>query len=331
MSNTRREFLQSSAALAMGMMGGAAATLAAEPAAGPQAQNIPAGAQGTPAQSAGPVGRDAEIQVPKMKFGSAEIGRLVLGVNPLYGFAHYNNNFSSAMREWYTQDKVCEVMHRANSFGIDAFNYVDMGRAPQDWARFQAEGGKMHLIVQVTARDDAAALVQNLNPLALQRRGEEIDAAYQNGTMDSEREWCKRARDLCVLVGVGTHKPEVIELVEEQGWDVDFYAGCVYNRTRTTDEWKQVLNGQLLEMPREIYLQSDPARMYKVIRQTAKTCFAFKILAAGRIGDDGVAQAFRTAFSSIKPHDGVYVGMFPRNKDEVKENAEIVHGVLTGA
>ena len=317
MSNTRREFLQSSAALAVGLVGGAPALTAQAPAPAP----VPAA----------PAIDGPHVQIPKMKFGTAEISRLVLGVNPLYGFAHYNNNFSGAMREWYTQDRVCDVLHRANRFGINAFNYVNMGRAPQDLARFQAEGGRMHLIIQVTANDDPAALVQNLKPLALQRRGEEIDAAFQNGTMASEREWCKRARELGVLVGVGTHKPEVIELVEEQGWDIDFYAGCVYNRTRTVEEWKQVLNGQLLEMPREIFLQSDPARMYKVMRQTAKTCFAFKILAAGRVGDDGVAQAFRTAYASIKPHDGVYVGVFPRGKDEVKENAEIVHAILASA
>ena len=77
--------------------------------------------------------------------------------------------------------------------------------------------------------------------------------------MDSEREWCKRVRDLGVLVGVGTHKPEVIDLVESQGWDVDFYAGCVYNRTRPVDEWKQVLNGKSLEMPGEIYVHPRPA------------------------------------------------------------------------
>jgi hypothetical protein len=97
------------------------------------------------------------------------------------------------------------------------------------------------------------------------------------------------------------------------------------------DEWKQVLNGQILEMPGEIYLQSDPARMYKVMRQTTKTCFAFKILAAGRIADSGVAGAFRTAFESIKPHDGIYVGVFPNRKDELKENAEIVHSILANA
>jgi hypothetical protein len=325
MANSRREFLQSSAALAMGVMGGAATSaLSAEA----QTPNPPTGA---PAQSPIALAQDQEIQIPKMKFGNAEIGRLVLGVNPLYGFAHYNNNFGASMREWYTQDRVCEVLHRANLFGINAFNYVNMGRAPKDLARFQAEGGKMHLIIQVTARDDEAVLVKDLKPLALQRRGEEIDAAYQNGTLASEREWCKRARDLGVLVGVGTHKPEVIDLVESQGWDIDFYAGCVYNRTRTAEEWKRALNGELMEMPREIYMQSDPARMYKAIRQTPKTCFAFKILAAGRIADDGVEQAFRTAYSSIKPHDGVYVGVFPRTRDEIKENAEIVHRILTGA
>jgi len=320
MSNTRRAFLESGAALAVSMMAGLTTeTLAAETAT-VAANSLPAAQQ--------PV---SEIQIPKMKFGNAEISRLVLGVNPLYGFAHFNRNFGNAMRDWYTQDKVCEVLHRANAFGINAFNYVNMGRAPQDLARFEVEGGKMHLIVQATAADDPAALVQNLKPLALQRRGEEIDAAFHSGTMASEREWCKRVRDLGVMVGVGTHNPEVIDMVESQGWDIDFYAGCVYNRTRTAEELKRLLNGQVPEMPHEVYLQSDPALMYKAIRQTSKPCFAFKILAAGRIGDEGVAQAFRTAYSSIKPIDGVYIGVFPREKDELKENAEIVHGILTAA
>ena len=149
MSNTRREFLQSSAALAMGVMGGVgAATLAAEQVAVPGAGNTPTGAQAQPAGSS----TRAEVQIPTMKFGNAEISRLVLGVNPLYGFAHYNNNFSASMREWYTQDRVCEVLHRANRFGINAFNWVNVERSPEDLARFQSEGGKMHLIIQVMAR-----------------------------------------------------------------------------------------------------------------------------------------------------------------------------------
>ena len=84
MSNSRREFLQSSVALAMGLAGGVTASMAEDPAKAIKAQNAPAAAQGTAPQSTGPQKPDAEIQIPKMKFGNVEIGRLVLGVNPLY-------------------------------------------------------------------------------------------------------------------------------------------------------------------------------------------------------------------------------------------------------
>jgi len=313
MSNSRRSFLQSGAALAAGLAGGANAISAA---AG-QVQEPPA------LKSA------AEIQVPQMKFFHASISRLVLGVNPFYGFAHFNGNYGNAMKEWYTPDRVCAVMHQCTRYGINAMNYVHLSHAPEDLARFQAEGGKMNLIIQVTSKADAGELVKTLKPLALQRQGEVVDDAWQSGKMDTVKEWCKRARDLGTLVGVGTHIPEVIAYVEEKGWDVDFYSGCVYNRRRTIEEQKKVLGGESIEMPGELYLKTDPARMYRVMRQTAKPCFAFKILAAGRIGDGGIEQAFRTAFESIKPTDGVYVGMFPKFKDEVRENSEIVHRILT--
>jgi len=321
-SHSRRNFLQSGAGFAAGLTG---LTSALEAQAG---GSMPPGAPEAPVGQSAPLTPASQIQVPKMKFGGVEISRMVLGVNPFYGFAHYNNNFGTTMKEGYTQDKVCDVMHQANRFGINAFNYVHLDRGPRDWARFVAEGGQMHLIPQVTAGVDVEMLVRTLKPLALQRQGEVVDTAYQNGDMNSVKEWCKKVRDLGVMVGVGTHIPEVIAQVEEENWDVDFYAGCVYNRRRTVDEWKKVLNGEMMEMPNDIYLKSDPPRMYQVIQQTRKPCFAFKILAAGRIPDRGIEQAFRTAFESIKPIDGVYVGMFPRVKDEVRENAEIVHRIL---
>jgi len=316
MTNTRRTFLQSGVVSAAGLAGGSFAI-------GSQAKGQ---GQGPTEVALKPA---SEIQVPKMKFFHAEISRVILGVNPFYGFGHFNSNFGNTMREWYTPDRVCAVMHQCTRFGINAFNYAHAGRAPQDWARFQAEGGSMHLIIQVTAGVEAEMLVKTMKPLALQRQGEVVDNAWQKGEMETVKEWCKKARDLGVLVGVGTHIPEVIAKIEDENWDVDFYSGCVYNRRRTLEEQKVVLNGELIEMPGELYLQSDPARMYRVMRQTKKPCFAFKILAAGRISDRGIETAFRTAFESIKSSDGVYVGMFPKFKDEVREDAEIVHRILT--
>jgi hypothetical protein len=271
------------------------------------------------------------VQVPKVKFRNVEIGRLVLGSNPLYGYAHFNNNLSRSMAEYNTPERVSAVMHQCASHGINAFNYVHNGRSLQDLRRFESEGGRMHIISQVRGEGAAEAemLVRTLKPLGLQRQGEIVDTAFQTGQMDTVREWCKKVRDMGVAVGVGTHIPEVIATIEEENWDVDFYSGCVYNRRRTAEERKKILGGQEIEMPNELYLKGDPPRMYRVMRQTKKPCFAFKILAAGRIRDTAaVQQAFRTAFESIKPTDAVYVGMYPRFKDEVRENAEIVHRIF---
>ena len=282
------------------------------------AAGAPAAAQAAP-----------DLQVPKMKFGKFDVSRLVVGCNPFYGYGHFNNILASVMRDYYSQERVCNVLHDCNRYGINTCAYHHQGRAPQDLALFQSEGGKMQLIVQCP--DDPTAVHKALAPMAIYHHGEQTDRAFQRGDLASVREWCKKTRELGTMVGVGTHKPEVIALVEEQGWDVDFYAGCVYNRTRTPDEWRKALNGELPEMPGEVYIQSDPPRMYEVMRKTAKPCFAFKILAAGRIGGQGVEQAFRTAFESLKPTDGVFIGIFPLIKDEVKENAERVHRIAASA
>ena len=310
MRNTRRNFLQSTATLAAGLTG-AASSISAQ---GPGARQSPASAP------------DAEISIPTVSFGGVQLSRLILGVNPFYGYAHYNSTYNTVMREWYTPDRVVDVLRRCEACGINAYNYVHMSRALPDWQRYQAEGGRMHLVAQATT-EDPAELVDAVKPMAAWVQGERTDNAYRAGKMDSIRDYCKKMRDLGVkMVGVGSHIPEVLAMVEEQGWDVDFYAGCVYNRRRTDQELRALLGGELPEMPSEVYLQDDPPRMYSVFQQTAKPCVAFKILAAGRVSRP--EAAFLLAFDNIKPIDLVCVGMFPRTKDEVKENAEITSRIL---
>jgi hypothetical protein len=320
MAQTRRAFLQS-AAMAVGAVGVAGAG------GGDAGDLSPSQAQGTqPAKPPTPV---SEIQVPKMRFGNVEISRLIVGCNPFYGFSHFNDTLSQVMREYYTAERVCDVLHQCARFGINAYNYVDLGRAGQDLDRFEAEGGRMHLIVQGIG--DPAAFYKARRPLAMYYHGGRTDRAWMDGRIDAVRDWCRQVRDLGCMVGVGSHKPEVLADVEEQGWDVDFYAGCVYNITRTEDEWRKVLGGELLEMPSEIYLQSDPPRMYRFMQQTRKPCFAYKIMAAGRVSERAADAAFKTAYASIKPTDAVFVGMFPRVRDEVRENAERARRILASA
>ena len=296
-SSTRRGFLEATAALAAG---------------------VPS------ARSQGPGDRlasipDSEIKIPRVKFGGAEISRLILGVNPFYGFSHYNNNFNVAMREWYTQTRVLEVLRRAEALSVNAFNYCHAGRGQADWERYVAEGGKMRLIAQATTKDPAE-IVAAVKPWAAWVQGEITDRAYRAGTLGTARDYARKLRDLGVsVVGVASHIPEVLMTIEEQGWDVDFYAGCVYNIRRTPGELRKLLGGELPEMPGDVYLQDDPPRMYQFMRRTKKPCVAYKILGAGRVSS--VEAAFKVAFDSLKPTDLVCVGMFPRVKDELKEDA----------
>lgn len=128
MSDTRRTFLQS-AILTAGLSGAAPAAAVAQPAAQP------------PPVAADPPTPAQQLQVSRVNFFGVEISRMVLGMNPLYGYGHYNNTLGAIMREYYTPERVCEVMHQCNRFGINAYNF-DVPRAKGDLEPFRAEGAR---------------------------------------------------------------------------------------------------------------------------------------------------------------------------------------------
>ena len=300
--NTRRAFLKTSAGLA--------AALAARPLAG--------GAQ-----------LAAAATLPKIRFGKHEVSRLVVGCNQFYGYSHFNQILDQLMREWNTPERVSETLRQCEQNGINAFQYSHHERGFSDLELHRASGGKMLLIATDTGKDPVEETVKRIQPIALYHHGERTDVLFRAGKMDQVQEYTKRLRQTGVLVGIGTHKSEVVEYVEERGWDVDFYLLCAYNRTRTPEELGRML-GVVPIPPSEVYLESDPPLAFRVARQTQKTCFLFKILAAGRLtrSPQAIDQAFKTALESIKPQDGIVVGMYPRYKDEVKENAERVRRIM---
>ena len=300
--NSRRDFLTSSAGLA--------AALAARPLVGRAQEPVAA-------------------TLPKVRFGKYEISRLIIGCNQFYGYSHFNQLLDQMMRDWNTPDRVCETLHQCELNGINTFQYSHHERGSSDLERHRANGGKMLLIATDTSKDPIEETVKRIQPIALYHHGERTDVLFRAGKMDQVQEYTKRLRQTGVLVGIGTHKSEVVEYVEERGWDVDFYMLCAYNRTRMPEELQKML-GVVPVPPSEVYLEIDPPRAFRVARQTQKTCFLFKILAAGRLtrSPQTIEDAFKTALQSIKAKDCVVVGMYPRYKDEVKENADRVRRIL---
>jgi hypothetical protein len=299
--SSRRNFLKSSASLA--------ATLAVGPL---------AGAQAPPAAS-----------LPKVRFGDVEISRLVMGSNQFYGFSHFNRLLDKLMVDWNTPERICQTLLQCQQNGINAYQYSHHESTLSDLELFRSKGGKMHLIAVDTNNGPVDEAVRRSGAGALYHHGEITDRLFRAGQMDQVQEYTKKLRQAGVRVGVGTHKPEVVEYAEERGWDVDFYLLCAYNRTRTPEEIHKMLG--VVPVPAgELYLETDPPRAYEVARKTSKTCFLFKILAAGRAArsPEEVDKAFKQAFDSIKPQDCIVVGMFPRFQDEVKENCDRVRRIL---
>jgi hypothetical protein len=183
----------------------------------------------------------------------------------------------------------------------------------------------MHYIA-IAARDQAGIdkLAQG-GCIAIAHHGEVTDRLFKNGQIGQMQDYLKRVRDAGLLVGVSTHMPDVVDTVESKGWDVDYYMTCVYERHRSAEDLEKLL-GQAPIPVGEVYLPKDPPRMFQAVRQTKRPCLAFKILAAGRLSErrHWVEQAFRETFQSIKPTDGVIVGIYDEYSDQPAEDAALV-------
>jgi len=292
------------------------------------------GAAGLAALAPAAGGAAAEPPLPKVKFGKFEITRLIIGSNPFYGYSHFNRILDQLMREWYTQDRKMEVLNACERQGINTWQLHYNDEPMEDLKRYRAQGGRMNLVLladfELMRNPGLLPEAAKLGPLGIAHHGNRTDERFRSGQKQLVKDFLKAVRDAGVMVGLSTHNPAVIDTVESEGWDIDYYQACLYRVSRTAEEAR----AEFGESPvGETYMEKDPERMCKMIRQTKKPCLAFKLFGAGRtIGTPAqVERAFRFAFDNIKPGDAVIVGMYPRFSDQVKENTAVVRRILTGA
>src|SRR5207253_9521183 len=117
-------------------------------------------------------------------------------------------------------------------------------------------------------------------PIGIAPHGALAERLHRQGKLTLLTDLLKRIRDKGVLVGLSAHNPDLIALANDKGWDVDYFMCCLYYLTRPKEEYQKLLGGDL--PLGEIYLPSDPPRMFRVIQATKKPCLAYKVLAAGR-------------------------------------------------
>lgn len=261
-----------------------------------------------------------EMKLPRIKFGKVTLSRLVCGANPFNAGSHLSVFVNHQMRQYYTTEQILKTLRRCQEVGINCWQ--SGGDKYKMYRRFIDQGGRMHYI---SINSDPAEIepIAKAGGLGIAHHGETTDSLFKAGKLDKIYDFLKRVRDAGLMVGVSTHMPAVIEAIEDKGWDVDYYMACVYERHRTEAELKKLL-GYVPIPVREVYLQEDPPRMFKVMRQTERPCLAFKIMAAGRLSERKawVEKAFRQTFQSIKSNDGVIIGIYDEYSDQPAEDAE---------
>jgi len=269
--------------------------------------------------------------MPTIRLGKIELSRLVMGSNPFSGGSHFNPILDRFMREFYTPDKVLEVLASAEKAGIRGWQLHEDPKLLDALPRHRDQGGKLQAFILSEYRNSLGSVPKfaKLPCFALVHHGERTDILFREGKMEAVHDFLKAVHDAGKMAAVSTHNPAVLDYIEGKGWEADFYMTCVYRRNRTPEEQRAEFNEATVNEP---YFEKDPERMCRMIRQTKKTCFAFKILAAGRAikTQEAIEGQFRFVLQNIKPQDGIIVGMFPRYKDEIAENVALTCKYGTG-
>ncbi|NQU24073.1 MAG: hypothetical protein HQ567_22550 [Candidatus Nealsonbacteria bacterium] len=280
--------------------------------------------------AAGPLAADESqraVTLPTVRWGEHRITRLLVGHNPIKGQSHFSAELNREMREWFAGDpgRAGQLVRRCEQLGINACQMG--GPAIEEMLRkHYADGGKIRWIATFysppgSGKEELARILKiSPRPIGVQQLGNVCDGLMRDGNLERVQENLKMFRDAGLLVGLGSHNHEVIDHVEDKGWDLDFYQCCFYRSCFSLDRSRRG----------EIFEEEARQSMVKTIRRVSKPCIAFKVLGANRHchSPTAVEAAIRFAYKNIKPNDVVLLGMWQKHRDQVAENVGYARKVL---
>lgn len=269
--------------------------------------------------------------MPVAHWGQHTISRLIVGGNPVSGTSHVSPQLDAEMRDYFTAANIKKMLAECESAGINTWQARADHHIMRMLNEYRLEGGRIQWIAQSASeygdfRRNVAEMAP-LKPIGVYHHGSMTDALWSQGKIDQVYERLKAVRQIGAQVGMGTHRPEVIDYVESKGWDLDFYMTCVYQIQARTREEAEKISGRKLEGPAgDFFWDPDREQMLERVHKSTKPCLIFKVYGAGRNCDtaDSRLAALQLAFRYAKPNDAVVIGMFPKYQEQVRENCRLV-------
>ena len=269
--------------------------------------------------------------LPTIDLCGKTVTRLICGGNPLSGYSHVSAELDREMIEYYDMPSILALWDECRRQGINTCQSRGDRHQMRAYLEHRQQGGRLQWIAQTASEfaDIGAniAEIARYEPIAIYNHGTHTDNSWHLGRIDEVHDVVKAIHDQGLPAGVGPHIPEVLEYIEEKGWETDFYMACLYDLARS---YKSAPAVDQDAYARDKFPAGDPPRMMSLIREIDKPCLTFKIMAASRncATPEATHRAFGAAFDGIKPGDAVVVGMFQKHRNQVAENAALVREVL---
>ena len=243
--------------------------------------------------------------MPKIQLGKLEVSRLILGSNPFFGFAHGNPYASPEdMKAYYTRERIMAVLDAAAAQGITAVWTPCYDEWVTLWKEYRDRGGKLSTWIgqpdRMPMEKEILTAVKN-GAEAVCIQGMRIDDQVNAGKWETIRGWLELIRSHGLPAGMATHGAKTHLVAEEKGLPADFYHQTMY---RPDD-----------------YVRPGFDESLATIEKLEKPVVAYKVLGAGRIlPKDALPEVLRR----LRRKDGICIGMFPRDKDQLAEDAALM-------
>ncbi len=274
-------------------------------------------------------------------FFGKKVSKLIIGDNPMTGHSYIEDKITGDdMYKYYSTEKIKEALWRMEELGYNTMLPLATPFMIKIFEDYQNEGGKMQYIWQPYMPMDqktSMRMMKKLNTIGIYHQGTTTDNLYEHGECEKIRERIKEYRELGVPVGLGTHRPDVIELSEEEGWDVDFYVACMQNARRGREgEPSGFLSGKT--KAGIVFYPEDRPVMLETLKKISKPIITYKIFAGGQMllnkpqeeKEKLIKGVYEEIFTALKPNDFAAIGVFQRDEDQLEEDARLYNEWYNG-
>jgi len=280
--------------------------------------------------------------LPVVDFFGTDVTRLILGDNPAHANSYIHDIYTNEeMGEYYTFENVLKMLRRAKETGQNTILALATTMMKDALRIFnKEEGGGLQVIFQTNPYEldrfnDAIDEMAEFNPLGIYHQGSTGETYIETGNIKQYLENFNYIKSKGVPAGMAFHDPANLMLAEKENWGADFYVLCPYNSRRNRKgEQSSFITGK--SKSDLVFHPEDRFTMYKHIRELKQPVIVIKALAGGQIliGKKEeeypaiIEEYLKEAYNSIKPCDIICIGVFQRDTDQLKQNADIVSRIL---